>query len=207
MNVEELSRLKEIYSDDCVNHYSRGERVAQQDFFLQETDVLIPGARPDTISMANVDAIKSKFIVPIANIAAVESIENKLHERGVVYVPGFVSNCGGILFNLVGYLLREPGYDNESILDIFKIEFLKKVKLLITNADHKNKSISQAAREISWSNFQQMRDTQYSILKKITIKMIKFRICQLLLRRKLVVGSNFILRKYIEYGLGLSNKR
>jgi glutamate dehydrogenase/leucine dehydrogenase len=66
-------------------------------------DVLIPSARPLSVTESNADRVQSKLVVPCANVPVSESAEVSLAERGIVVVPDFVANAGGVLG---GFLCR-----------------------------------------------------------------------------------------------------
>lgn len=63
----------------------------------QPVDVLIPAARPWLITESNADRIQARIIVPCANAPVDESAERPLSERGILVVPDFVSNAGGVM--------------------------------------------------------------------------------------------------------------
>ena len=66
-------------------------------------DIWIPAARPDAIRADNVDQVKARLIVQGANIPATEEAEPVLHERGVLSVPDFIANAGGVICGAVEY--------------------------------------------------------------------------------------------------------
>lgn len=68
-----------------------------------DCDILIPAARPDAITKVNVDGVKARLIVEGANIPAQTDVESILHERGVLIVPDFIANSGGVICASVEY--------------------------------------------------------------------------------------------------------
>ena len=54
-------------------------------------------ARPDVFTLANVDSIRAKLILQGANIAVSHEAEERLHQRGVLSLPDFVVNAGGVI--------------------------------------------------------------------------------------------------------------
>ncbi|HEY6585894.1 MAG TPA: Glu/Leu/Phe/Val dehydrogenase [Candidatus Methanoperedens sp.] len=101
LNVEELIRIKE--STGSVINYKDGEILKTTDLLLINTDILIPAARPDVINDANADVVDAKMIVEGANIPITESAEKLLHDRGILVVPDFVANAGGVITASVEY--------------------------------------------------------------------------------------------------------
>jgi len=66
-------------------------------------DIWIPAARPDVINAGNVDRLKAKLIGEGANIPATAEAERILHERGVLVLPDFIANAGGVICASVEY--------------------------------------------------------------------------------------------------------
>ncbi len=66
-------------------------------------EIWIPAARPDVINIDNVDRLDAKLVVQGANIGVTEEAEARLYERGIVSVPDFISNAGGVICAAVEY--------------------------------------------------------------------------------------------------------
>jgi len=77
--------------------YGRGRTIANDALFAVPCDILVPAARPDCIRDDNVDAIRAKLVLQGANIPATAHAETRLHERGVLSVPDFICNAGGVI--------------------------------------------------------------------------------------------------------------
>jgi glutamate dehydrogenase/leucine dehydrogenase len=45
----------------------------------------------------NADAVRASVVLPGANIAVTAGAEAKLHTRGVLCVPDFIANAGGVI--------------------------------------------------------------------------------------------------------------
>jgi len=68
-----------------------------------DCDILVPCARPDCINQSNVDNVKAKLIVQGANVPITFDAEKKLHDKGVLSVPCFIANAGGVICGAVEY--------------------------------------------------------------------------------------------------------
>ena len=77
--------------------YPRGARIAVDALFGLDVDILVPGARPDVITAANVAGVKARMVVEAANIPLSIEAETRLGDRGVLVVPDFIANCGGVI--------------------------------------------------------------------------------------------------------------
>jgi len=86
-----------------VLDYPDGEKLASDAALDLECDVWIPAARPDVIRRENVSRLKTKLVVPGANIAVTAEAEQLLHDRHVLVVPDFIANAGGVMCAAVEY--------------------------------------------------------------------------------------------------------
>jgi len=97
----ELTRIKA--ESGTVTGYGRGRTMAKEDLFAIDCDILVPAARPDCIHEGNVEGIRARLILQGANIPATAAAEARLHERGVLVVPDFIANAGGVICAAVEY--------------------------------------------------------------------------------------------------------
>ncbi len=100
-DVDDLCRLKRTTGK--VAGLSRGARLSRDALFGVPCDILIPAARPDCIHADNARDIQAKLVVQGANIPATDDAERILHERGIVSVPDFIANAGGVICAAVEY--------------------------------------------------------------------------------------------------------
>jgi glutamate dehydrogenase (NAD(P)+) len=65
--------------------------------------VLVPGARPDSITREVAGRLRCAVVAPGANVPYGPGAVEVLHRRGIVAVPDFIANAGGIhLYTRVG---------------------------------------------------------------------------------------------------------
>ena len=101
IDIEALTAVKA--DAGSVNGFVEAEQIAGEELFTVPCDILIPAARPDVIHANNAPEIKAKLILQGANIPATEEAERILHERGIVVVPDFIANAGGVICAAVEY--------------------------------------------------------------------------------------------------------
>ena len=68
-----------------------------------DCDLWLPAARPDVIDEHNCDQLKARIILQGANIPCTDAAETRLHERGVLAIPDFICNAGGVICAAVEY--------------------------------------------------------------------------------------------------------
>jgi glutamate dehydrogenase (NAD(P)+) len=81
----------------------QGDKLLGDAIVGVDCDIWIPAARPDVIRADNAGDVKAKLIVQGANIGVTEEAEAILAEGGVVCVPDFISNAGGVICASVEY--------------------------------------------------------------------------------------------------------
>lgn len=86
-----------------VADFSEGELIDAEELLAVPCDVWIPAARPDVIRADNVSRMNTKIVAQGANIPASPEAEQMLAERGVLVIPDFVANAGGVICAAVEY--------------------------------------------------------------------------------------------------------
>lgn len=115
IDVGHLLALRAVHGDAALQHYAEGEALLPRERLLSvPSDILVPGARPDVIDGGNAGAVAARLIVPAANIPYGAGSPAQLHARGIVPLPDFVTNAGGVLAGLVG--LRGGGASDAFVL-------------------------------------------------------------------------------------------
>lgn len=62
-----------------------------------ECDIWIPAARPDVLRADNVRRLRTRIIAQGANIPATSEAEAALYARGILVLPDFIANAGGVI--------------------------------------------------------------------------------------------------------------
>lgn len=86
-----------------VATFPGGEPFPREALPEADSEIFVPAARPDVVTGANAALLRARLVVPGANIAATAEAEAILHGRGVVVVPDFIANPGGLICGAVEY--------------------------------------------------------------------------------------------------------
>jgi glutamate dehydrogenase/leucine dehydrogenase len=86
-----------------VLDYAGGQRLPVDEIFALDCDILVPAANPDVIDLQNVAQVKAKLILQGANIPVTLAAEAALAKRGVLVVPDFIANAGGVIMAAMEY--------------------------------------------------------------------------------------------------------
>jgi glutamate dehydrogenase (NAD(P)+) len=101
LDVGELSRHK--LAGRALAEYPAGEKNDPDAIVGVACDIWIPAARPDVLRADNVARVQAKLIAQGANIPATGEAEAMLHARGVLSLPDFIANAGGVICAAVEY--------------------------------------------------------------------------------------------------------
>jgi glutamate dehydrogenase/leucine dehydrogenase len=86
-----------------VAKFPAGRAAAPEELLSLACDVWIPAARPDVITAENAASMQTRVVAQGANIPASPEAEKILAGRGVLVIPDFVANAGGVICAAVEY--------------------------------------------------------------------------------------------------------
>jgi glutamate dehydrogenase/leucine dehydrogenase len=101
LDVRALIALKDA-GRSLLDH-GRGRRLDRDAVIELACDIWIPAARPDVLRADNVGRLNAKIVAEGANIPATDEAERALHDRGVLVLPDFIANAGGVICAAVEY--------------------------------------------------------------------------------------------------------
>lgn len=101
LDVGELVAIKR--QGGSVVDYSAGTVLPQEKIFACDADILVPAATPDVIDRNNVETVRAKLILQGANIPVTREAEEALARRGVLVIPDFIANAGGLIMAAMEY--------------------------------------------------------------------------------------------------------
>jgi glutamate dehydrogenase (NAD(P)+) len=104
IGVEELIEVKR--RTGSVINSNQGSRITGEELFGVECDILIPAATADVIHEGNAGNVKARLILAAANIPITLRAEEILHERGILVMPDFIANAGGVIMAAMEYAGR-----------------------------------------------------------------------------------------------------
>jgi glutamate dehydrogenase/leucine dehydrogenase len=89
-----------------VKNYRPGEEYQREKIFEVETDIFVPAATTDAINISTAPLLKTKIIIEGANIAITEKAEEYLINKGVLVIPDFVANSGGLIGSYTEFIRK-----------------------------------------------------------------------------------------------------
>ena len=101
LDVTALTALKD--GGGRLHDHPRGHKLDADAILDIECDIWIPAARPDVVRADNVARLNTRMMPQGANIPCTPEAEKALHERGVLVVPDFIANAGGVICASIEY--------------------------------------------------------------------------------------------------------
>lgn len=132
IDFKKISAVKK--KTGSVSNYEKGERVKNEKLFELPVDLLITGALPDVINDGNVNKVKAKIIVEGSNIPMKNTHEKILHEKGILVIPDFVANSGGVISSYA----EHKGFGEAKMFSLIKEKIGKSVMEVLKNTTAKN---------------------------------------------------------------------
>jgi len=86
-----------------VTDHPTGQQVPRDDLVAVDCDIWIPAARPHAIRAGNADRVTARIIAQGANLGVSPEAEQVLHARGILSLPDFIGNAGGVICGSVEY--------------------------------------------------------------------------------------------------------
>lgn len=94
LDLDALFNHKE--STGSVQNFGGTQNITNNELLELPVDILVPAAMENQVTMDNVNNIKAKYVVEMANGPTTPEADEVLEERGVILVPDVLSNAGGV---------------------------------------------------------------------------------------------------------------
>lgn len=87
-----------------ITTFAGAKKIKAEDFFAFDVDVLIPAALENQITGDNVDNIKAKIILELANGPTTPEADEVLYKNNIIVIPDVLANAGGVTVSYFEWL-------------------------------------------------------------------------------------------------------
>lgn len=123
--------MKEMIANmKLISDYPSGKKISPEDFWKIPVDILIPASITDVINEKNKNTIKAKIIVEAGNIPMREHVEEELFKKGIMIVPDFLANSGGVISSYAEYRGLHP----KKMFELIEQKIVKTAKTALKEA-------------------------------------------------------------------------
>ena len=138
--LDELKRAGRSVSEHTGGKPGGGDAILDT-----ECEIWIPAARPDVVTADQVDRLATRLVLQGANIPFTPEAEQILHERGVLVVPDFIANAGGVICASVEY---HGGHERQA-LETIETKVAANVEAVLEKARSSGQAPRDAAVELA----------------------------------------------------------
>ncbi len=143
LDIDQLLTLKE--NGKPVSDYP-GSKALERDAIIDvPCDIWIPAARPDVIHSDNVERLNTRLVVEGANIPITHDAEERLHQRGIMVIPDFIANAGGVICAAMEY----QGANQSSALQMIEEKLRRNTGIIFDKVQQEKILPRQAAQEMA----------------------------------------------------------
>lgn len=143
IDVAALAALKD--AGKSVLDYADGEKLDGDAVIDIPCDIWIPAARPDVVHEDNVHRLKTRLVIQGANIPLTPGAERYLHEHGVLCVPDFIANAGGVICAALEY----AGASEATVFDVIAEKLRDNTQQVLERVSRQGVLPREAATELA----------------------------------------------------------
>ena len=140
----DLVRLRAEWGDRLIHHLP-GDALAPEAVLVEACDVLLPAARTRALDRDTAARLRTRAVLPIANAPYDDGVVETLTAKGVLCLPGFVVNSGGVL----GSSLYDQGISRPHIERFFAGDYREFVLDLLRTAGQRGMSPVALAQKLA----------------------------------------------------------
>jgi glutamate dehydrogenase (NAD(P)+) len=108
LDLDKLNDAKQ--KTGSVENYEGGEKITNEQLLESDVDILIPAAIENQIRGDNADKIKAKVVLELANGPVTPEADKIMLEKGVVDLPDFLVNSGGVIGSYFEWVQNTSNY-------------------------------------------------------------------------------------------------
>lgn len=143
LDYDKLMKVKE--QTGSVVNYKPAKILPSHDIIKVQCDILVTAAIPDVIKTGDVDDVKATMIVQGSNIPMTPEVEGQFHKKGVLIVPDFVANAGGVISSYVEY----SGGTQKEMFTMVEEKIVANTRYVLTEALKRNLKPRTVAMDIA----------------------------------------------------------
>lgn len=139
--LDEQKVLSAKKSHGSVRFTEGATEMETAELLTLDVDILITAAVTDVINAGNKNDVKASIIVQGSNIPMTEEIEQELVDRGILIVPDFVANAGGVISSWCEHVGKSP----EEMFEVVKQKVSQTTRAVLERATTQQKPLREVA--------------------------------------------------------------
>jgi glutamate dehydrogenase (NAD(P)+) len=153
LDVDSLLQLSARFGSGMVEHYEGADRIDKTLLVEMPVDMLCPCARHNSVHGGNASRVSAGIVCPGANNPVTPEAERLLEARGVLSVPDFVANCGGVL----GGTMEFASIGADRIAAFIDSEVGDRITAVFNKAEGERRPVRAIAESIAFEKFERVK--------------------------------------------------
>lgn len=155
LDIPKFIESKRTHGTGWLPRVEGVKHLKKEELLELDVDVLSPCGRSGQINEENVDRIRAKVICAGANNPVTPAAEEALLKKGIVFLPDFATNCGGVLGNGMEML----GLKRDDVELLLRTNLGPKYVKLLELSEKSERTTTSIAKEIARENALRMKST------------------------------------------------
>src|SRR6266581_4040273 len=128
-----------------------GETIDGDDMVAADADVFVPAALEESIRADNVDRVRARLVLEVANHPVTPDADRTLADRGVTVVPDILSSAGGVVVSYLEWAqnMQHEQWREKRVNDRLAETMRDATETVLFRAERDEVSLRDAAYEIS----------------------------------------------------------
>jgi glutamate dehydrogenase/leucine dehydrogenase len=149
LDIGELHRLQQQVGSQVVKQYDEARLMDKEELLELPVDILCPCANSESITLKNASRLSARIISPGANAPFTAEAEQVLQQRGILTIPDFMANCGGVM----GSTMRRAGLRENFIRHFLEHKVGDRIAHLIEAAEKEGVPLAEYAEKVVSERF------------------------------------------------------
>ncbi|WP_028580632.1 Glu/Leu/Phe/Val family dehydrogenase [Desulfogranum japonicum] len=138
-------------SGGTVKDFPEGEKGSSETVIDIPCDIWIPAARPDVLHKDNIHRLQCKLVAQGANIPLTLEAEKYLHNKGILSIPDFIANAGGVICAAMEY----QGQTQDAAMQTIAKKIQQNTNAVLEIVQRENLTPREAAMRIARNRIEQ----------------------------------------------------
>ena len=123
------------------------DNITNEELLELDVDILIPAALGNVIHGDNMDKIKAKVIIELANVPVTPAADDHLMKKGCVVIPDIIANAGGVVVSYFEWVqnLSSFYWTEEEVNDKLEDKMKAAFKKILETWEDEDGSLRKAA--------------------------------------------------------------
>ncbi len=145
LQPEMIKQVKQEHGS--VTAATFGEKLSTEAVLEVECDILIPAALDNSITKDNVQNVKAKVILELANNPITPEADQGLESRGAMVIPDVLANAGGVTVSYFEWVQNRQQYywSEEEVAARLQQVMIRAFTDIYNEASHRNISLRRSA--------------------------------------------------------------